>query len=867
MGMNPAPASGRTDSRRSPGRAGQATLLEGRLAARSLRRRPWFSLAVAVILGAGVAGAATGWTAIRGALLAPLGYAEEDRLVGIYQKSVLPSGAIRERFALSDAMIVALRERVGGLEEVAYLNGATGAGIVLERNGLPAERVSYTRPSWNFFTLLGVQAIHGRVIEPRDRGRDVVLLSHRAWERYFGQDPGVIGRALRLGAASYEVVGVLPPAFRWLSFEDPVEFWIPQDLEESRVTPFFFQTVARLAPDATLPRVEAEASALFVPLMEPVSVRDLPSPLATVVPVREDHLGKVGPQLQLLAGAMAFMFVLAVLNAGLLLLIRTAGRGRESGVRAALGAPWSRVAAPVVAEVGLLSLLGGVMGAAGAYLALTALSRFSPSGIPRIETLGFSVETLAVAVLLTLSASAVLTAGPLLALRRLKVRTALAGSATPVGEGLAPRSLRGSLVLAEVALTVLLLVGSGLMARTFVELQGAELGFDPGSLLQGRITLPVSPFFEEMEEGMASGGAPVVRVTEALPALREELRERLLAHPQVQAVGVARDIPLSGRYGGVTPFIREGWEDREMPPGQDWIAHNTVDPEFLPLLGAKLRAGRWLDEGDGPGAPPVALISQALADRFWPGENPVGQRFRDGGLVPSDGDGFVWEEGWMTVVGVVRPLREWDLREAAETVYYPVAQKDMHGNVRARSGRAGRLAVIVSYSGGAGPVADHLRRTVAELLPGVPVDDLVPFGEVVDRWLREPRFYAGFVTAFGLLALILAAGGIAAVIGFGISQRTREIGLRMALGARASHILRMVTGETLVLVGAGAVLGVWGSVLLTRFLEELLYRVEPGDPATLAGVLAVFLGTALLTAWIPARQALRVDPAEALRAE
>lgn len=405
------------------------------------------------------------------------------------------------------------------------------------------------------------------------------------------------------------------------------------------------------------------------------------------------------------------------------------------------------------------------------------------------------------------------------------------------------------------------------MARSFVELHSADLGFRTGGILQGKLILPTEPLWGEVEGRGQPGDTPMLRITPEMAELRRTLREGLAGHPQVSEVALAKHTPLGGRYGGFTPFVRDGREDEEMPPGQTWISSNAVDPDFLPFMGVQLLAGRWLTERDDEDAPPVALVSEALARRFWPGEDPIGDRFRGGSWVSDGEGGYRREDHWVTVVGVVRSLREWEYRRRDETVYLPLAQAYPINGIERRATRGPRLSLFVRYDGEVGPVARHMRSTVAEVLPNVPVDDLQTMDEVARSWLREPRFYTGLFGAFGLLAVVLAAGGIAAVIGFGVSRRTREIGLRMALGGWTVEVLELVTRETLVLVGLGIAVGLGASMGVVRVLESLLYEVAPHDPVTFVATVLLFVAVALLAAWIPARNALAVDPAEALRYE
>lgn len=844
---------------------------ELRLAARSLLRRPVFASAVVLILGTGLAGATVAWATVHQVLLEPLGYAHEERLVGVWWKNRIPDGTVADRFALSDAQIVALRDGAETLEEVAFVHvtAARNDGVVYHSEGAPSRRLRYTRVSANFFSLLGIRPLFGRLPEPGDRGEQLVVLTEGTWTTQFGRDPGAVGRTMRLGNASYEIVGVLPSDFRWGGFDDRVDLWVLDELEPSRASPFYFNVVARRAPDATAARVEAEVSGLLLGVFEEMldPLEDPPAPFATVVPLRDAHLGDVGPSLGILGGAVGFVLLLTVVNVALLMLIRTAGRGRDAAVRVALGGGPARVISPLLAEASLLTTAGLLLGIAGAGAGLRALRSFAPSGIPRMEVVGFSWDVLAAGGGAAALVALLVIALPVAVLRRMGVRAVLNSAATSVNEGLAPRALRAPLVVTEVALAVLFLSGAGLMVRSFAELHRLDVGFETEGILQGRLVLPRSPFWESQEGRGEPGNYETLRILPELADFRRALRERLAAHPAVESVSLAKHTPLAGRYGAFTPFVPEGDEDRQRNPDEAWVAANDVDPGFLPMMGVELLSGRGFTWEDHRNAPPVALVSEALARRYWPDQDPLGRRFRSSSLVPDGEGGYRWEEGWVTVVGVVESLREWEYRSTDATVYRPLAQTYPTDGVVPSWGRGPRLSLFVGSTGNAAAASGHVRAAVAELLPGVPVDDLATMDEVAGRWLREPRFYTGLLGALGILSLVLAAGGIAAVVGFGVSGRTREIGLRIALGGWTGEIVRLVTLETLTFVGAGLALGVAASLTLGRVLESFLFRTDPTDPITLTAVVVLFAGVACLAAWIPARRALQVDPVDALRAQ
>ncbi|HUF74956.1 MAG TPA: ABC transporter permease [Longimicrobiales bacterium] len=838
---------------------------ELRLAFRSLRRRPVFAATAVAVLSLSLAAASTIWATAYHVVLAPLGYADEDRLVQIWHK-VQRGPELEERFGMSDALLLALEEETRTLEALAWIDiVAPQNGGVFEPVGGPPARIPYTRVSTSFFGLLGVRPILGRLFVDADEGLARIVLSHRAWLRLFAGDPGVIGRAVRFRDEIHEVIGILPPDFAWPEFRgQQPDFWTPVRLDPDRLNIFYYHAVARARPDTDLDAIELDTHRVLQPVARPAFDEsywgDGPERWVTVAPLRDGQLGDVGPRMRALAGATAVLVLLGVVNLSLLLLVRVATRTRETAVRAALGGGARGVLAPTVSEVVVLTGMAGLVATGLSWAALSVIRSAGPADLPRLDQVGMSIPVLAGTTATVVAVGLAVAVAPVVALRAVGMRAVLQSLAQSAGGGALPRALRVPLLVAGGALAVALTCGATLTARSLVALERVDLGFQAEGVLQGRIRLPVDRFWSPVE-----GSPGHYLVGGEMAAFHRELRERLADHPAVTDVALAMHTPLGPRYGGFTPFVREGEGGEEMPPGEPWVAANAVDPGFLGLLGAELVAGRWLSWQDAADAPPVAVVSEPLVRRFWPGQDPLGQRFRGARLAPDGSGGFRWEDVWVTVVGVVRPLREWHVRTANETVYTTLAQE--HPTGAYVNGRRTPLSLFVRFRGAEDQVAAHLRTTVAGLLPGTPVDGLETMTELAGNMLREPRFLTGLFVGYAIVALLLASGGVAAVVGFGVSGRTREIGLRMALGAWTRDVVRLLAAETIVFTVIGVMVGLALSMVGGRVLEAILFETAPTDPLSMLVASGVFVVIAAAAAWVPARRALSIDPAQVLRHE
>ncbi len=838
-------------------------------AVRSLRRSPGPAAAAAFSLALGVGAATTVWSAVQAVLLDPLPLPGSERLALVWSRSDedaeswLSVPEIDDLRAGSRAFsgVAALRDwsfhltaGPGGPAAGAGSDGGTDAGSGVGTNGtdlgtagvgaeLASARAGATAEpeevpalalSANLFPLLGVAPVLGRgfqVEEDRPGARRVAVLGHDLWRRRFGGDSGLVGRAVLLDREPYIVIGVLPAGFRLLPpssvFPEKVDVWVPLGaalpaegaLRQRDVR--HLHALARLAPGVTVESANADLARLAAGLR-----RDHPEAYQAAgwglaaVPFREQIVRGVRPALLALAVAVGLLLLAASVNLAGLLLARTAGRGRELAVRAALGASRWRLARHLLAE----SLLLGAAGAAGGLLLAAFgvdLLAAAPAGVPRLDEIRLDGRVLAAGIALGFLAA--LLAGPLPA-------AAAARAALPAGQGdVSAGGHRGSrarnlLAAGEIALALVLLAGTGLLLRSFLALHSAPLGFEPAGALTAR--LPLSP--TDLHDG------------DARNALLDRLLPRLAALPGVQTVGAVTQLPLSGAALG-SSFANERGDESDAD-------FRRATQGYLPAVGLSLQRGRDFTAADRADAPLVALVDETLATRLWPGQDAVGRQ-------------VTWQrdpEHPLTIVGVVAAVRHTGPGAAAEpTVYRPYAQDP----------RAGSLYLVLRSANDPAALAGPLREALREVAPEQPLAEVRPMTERAAAALAPPRFHALLTGLFAAAALALAAVGVYGVIAHGVTRRRREIGVRLALGAPRRRVLAGVLAEGLALAALGLAAGLPATLAAGRLLQSQLFGVSASDPWTLTGAALALALTAAAAAWLPARRAAAVDPASALAAE
>ncbi len=805
-----------------------------RYAARTLRGSPAFTLAAVLTLALGIGATSSIFSVVHGVLLRPLPFPAPERLV---QVRTVTAGAPEADDVLSPPNFMSLAERsraFGGV--AAVLTGDHVLGGAGE-----ARTVESARVSASFFGVMGVRPVLGRGFVPAENqpGSDgVVVLGWGLWQRAFGGDPGVVGRTVRLDGVPREVVGVMPRGF---DFPAERELWVPLPYDGyfsatgvlGRKGNAYVTVLARLRPGVGLEEGRAELRDLAGRLQAAFPASNTGVGF-TAVPLRDALVGEARKPLLLLFGAVGLVLLVAAANVVGLLLARAATREGEMAVRVALGAGRGRLVRQLLTESLLLGLAGGGLGLLLALWTTRALVALRPEGMPRVDSIRVDGPVLAFTLAVALATSVL--AGLVPALRA--TEGGISGTLRGGGRGgLASRRgnrLRGGLVVGQMALAVVLLAGAGLLLRSFARLVAVDPGFRVERVLAFRVELPRAAY----DSGDETSG------------FYARFLERVHGLPGVEAAGAVYRLPIAqGSFG--SRFEVEG---RAVGAGEEEpsIGVLSVTPGYFRTLGVPLLRGRGIEDGDRAGGPPVVVINRAAAERFFSGVDPVGRRLARFSFDPIEAAAESF-----TVVGVVGDVRGEALDRAPEPeAFFAHAQVPLPA-----------MSVVVRASGDPLALAGAVRRELSALDPDLPAPEFRTLEQVVAESVARPRFLAGLLTLFAAAALSLAALGVYGLLSYAVAQRTREIGVRIALGARPRDVLEMVVRRALALAGAGVVLGLGGALTLTRLLESQLFGVGAGDPATLAAVVSLLGAAALLASLVPARRAARMSPLEALRAE
>jgi putative ABC transport system permease protein len=798
-----------------------------RFAWRSLRTNPGFTVVALLTVALGIGVNTAIFSVVYGVLLRPLPYVEPDDLVTVWENHELRDGPVAEwtgRATFKD-----WRERNNTFEGMAAV---TGWGPNLTGSDRPEVLVG-AAVSPGYFSILGANTLEGRTFlaeEETPGNTDVVVLSHDLWQRRFGSDPDILGRSLTLNGQANTVVGILQPGFR-----PPIvagaEIWTPLPIDRSQEDrgAYYLRVIGRLAPGTSHEAAFADMNRIAAGIAEehPVYYRDV---AVALVPLQDTVVGPVRTALWVLLGAVGLVLLMACANVANLLLARASVREREFGVRAALGAGRSRLTRQLLTESVVLAVGGGMIGLVLGIWGTELLVRFAPAGMPRVQDIGLHPTVFMFALLASVLTGLIFGLVPALNLSKSASGEALREGARGSSSAAGGR-LRGSLVVVELAMGMAVLVSAGLLLRSFSQLQNVDPGFRVGNALSARLFLP------------SEGYPDLVSIT----TFWEQLEERLGSRPGVREVGAATVLPLSGNINDIS----FGIEGRLPPEGQEPAADSwRATPGFFPAMGIPLMRGRLFEATDRDGTLPVAVISESLAEAHFATEDPIGKRIKVGGVRDP-------EATWWTVVGVVGTVRTRGLAQAPRPeIFVPAAQRGARG-----------MSLVVRTDSEPTPLAADLRETVWSIDPDLPVSQLATLEDVFAASIGPQRFLSWLLGAFAALALTLGAVGIYGVMAFMVGRRTREIGIRMALGARPGDALRTVMARGLLLTSSGVVLGLVAAVAASRALSTLLFEVTPSDPLTLLGVSAILAGTSLFACYWPARRATRVDPIETLRYE
>ncbi|HEV2863614.1 MAG TPA: ABC transporter permease [Pyrinomonadaceae bacterium] len=803
--------------------------------ARAFRKNPGFALVAALTLGLGIGANTAIFSVVEVVLIRPLPFAEQDRLMVLWKRDLT---ANQELVELSIPEFNDWRAQTQTFESLAAMpTSVYGYGYVLGDGGEPLQ-IESARVSADFFDVLGARPALGRGFTPEDDrpgAARVVVISGRLWRERFNADPSIVGRAVTLNGTGFEVVGVMPSEFE---FPRGADIWsslsgnIGGGALQNR-NAVFLQAVGRLKPGATREQAEAELNTIVGRVAAAHPETEAAGHRVVMTPLVEYVFGSARLALWMLLAATGLLLAVACANVANLLLARATARRREMAVRAALGAGRLRIARQLFAESLLLASAGGALGVALAYWLIDLLVAFAPADIPRMEGVGVSGVVLAFSLGVTLLTAFAFGLVPAVTASKVNLADALGEGGKGSSGGRKGNRLRAALVVAEVAVTCVLLVGAGLVLRSFVKLQQVDAGFDTEKVLTFQLRLHGSRYPDR----------------KAVREFYRQLVERLEAQPGVLAAGAVLIRPLEGSIGWDVPYAAEGQTPEEAKRNRV-PNFEVVTPHYFRSVGLPVKAGREFTEADDEEAPKVAVISEAMARAAFPeGTNPVGRRLRL--FDPSDSDTALH-----TVVGVVGDARYRDVRDARWDVYVPYRQFDFPVRY-----------VTVRTASDPAVFADVVRREVAALDPAQAVAALKTTSQLFSENVARPRFNTLLLALLSLLAALLAAVGIYGVMSYAVRQRTREIGIRLALGAQPRDVLRMVVRQGMALALLGILSGLLAAAASTRLLSGLLYDVSAFDPLTFCSTALMLACVALVASYLPARRATKVDPTDALRYE
>jgi putative ABC transport system permease protein len=789
---------------------------------RTLARSPGFTMAALLALALGIGANTAVFSVVNAVLLRPLPYADPDRLVMVFT-----SRPHSERGNASVAEFLDWRATSRSFQTLAAVNRSrftlTGDGEAVQISGLSVTAT--------FFETLGARPLLGRTFASGEDqpGRDpTVVLSERLWRSRYASNPDIVGTRITLEGRPHTVIGVMPASFEFWQRE--VEVWAVFPLRPPpRRGPHLLRGLARLRPGVTLAQATAEMETIArnVERANPKDYADLRFP---IVPLREVIVGDIRLLLWVLSGAVVLVLLIAVTNVANLMLVRSTARQREIAVRLSIGAGRGRLVRQFMAESILLALAGGALGTGLAVSGVTALRSLGPQDLPRLSEIGVDGQVLGFTLLVSLASAVLFGLAPALAAcaAPLSERLKAGGRA---GDSRSQGRARGILVVTQVTLSVLLLIGAGLLIRSFTQLGRVDPGFEaPPDQVWTMLVSLAGPRFDK----------PAART-----AFWDELLARIRPLPGVEAASISLTIPPHG-----TEFDDYEIEGKPLPEGEEHpsVPVPFVSQDYQKTLGIPLLRGRWFDSRDRADSPRVTVISESMARKHFSGENPVGRRMKYGGPTQT------WHP-YMEIIGVVGDVKYLGLDRDAGAVFYELSFRMPFRD----------MWLLVRTQGEAQPLAATLRREIHSLDPNVTVDRVGTMAQALADSVTLPRFRSLLMAVFAASALLLSAIGIYSVIAYSVAQRTQEIGIRMALGATPSGVLRLVIGQASRLAMVGIALGVAGSFGLAGVLKGMLYGVSPSDPATLAGAVIVLGAVAIVASLAPALRAARIDPITAVR--
>lgn len=819
----------------------QALIQDIRYAFRSLRKAPGFTFVAVLTLGLGIGANTTMFSVVNGVLLKPLPYEQPDRLVNIWVDLGVGNQSLP---AVHPGDFRDYQQRTTLFEDFAAASGGTfrtGAGI-LTGDGKP-EQVDVSVVTANFFPLLGVKPALGKYFDEEDEligGAEVAVITHRLWSRRFGSDPSIVGSTVTMDGVGITIVGVLPPEFRMhlpaeaFLFRDS-EMYKPLRMNWDNLPPrnfTSFTVFGRLKSGVTIEQAQDEMSRIQRELRAEYPVHEASDMRIRVIPLQDDIVKHSRRGLMILLGAVGFVLLIACANVGHLILARGMSREREFALRASVGATPGRVVRQLLTESVALATLGGVLGVGLTMWGIALLRLLSPANLPRLDSVVVDPTVLAFAGVVVLVTAILFGLYPAIQASRPHLFDSLrVGSKMTASRG--QLRLRSFLIVAEVALSLVLLIGTGLMMRSFLALQEVRPGFEPENVMTFALTLPRAEYADARERS----------------AFFQEVREALIGLPGVEQVGITSKLPLTGT-GPLLPFAY----DEETATNWESATADVrgVSPEYFDAVGTRLLAGRSFGYSDGgPDSSPAIIIDETLAELAWPGEEAVGRQLQ---IQPNGDDD---NNPYAEVIAVVEHVRMHDLtRDVRAQFYFPMTQFAPF-----------EASIAVRSSVDPASISNMIIDQIEALDPDLPVNDVLPMEAYVRDGMAQSRFSLFIMGLFALMALALTAVGIYGVIAYSVSQRTKEIGIRMALGEGPSRIQNLVVARGLKLILTSIVVGLVSAVALSRVLSNLLFGVSATDPLTFAALSAVLIVVALAASWLPAVRATRIDPLDALRTE
>jgi putative ABC transport system permease protein len=819
----------------------ETLLQDARYSFRMLRKNPGFTAVAVIALALGIGATSAIFSVVNAVLLRPLPFKDPAGLVRVWGKIDL--AGIPKNW-ISEPELLDLKEQSQTIEDLAAYQGG---GANLTTSGDPV-RVNMASVNASLFPILGIQAKTGRTfLDEEDKpGNDkVVLVADALWRSRFGSDPGLVGKTLQLSGTTYTVVGIMPAGFQ---FPDQDDLWVPLAIDTAHPDNrgnHGLEVVARLKPGITVAQAQGDLTNIASTLEQRYPNNYANSGFGFyAVSMLDELVGSVRPALYILLGAVAFVLLIACANVANLLLARASSREKEVAIRAALGAGRGRLIRQLLTESVILSGIGSVLGLGLAYLGVKLFVALGPSDIPRISEIGLDERVIGFSFLVAVVTGLAFGMAPAIQISRPDLHDTLkeGGRGSTSGR----HRMRNVLIVSEVAIALVLLVGAGLMIKSFQRLLQVDMGFHADKTLTLRMTAPSTSYKDNA----------------ALESFYRQVIDKIKALPGVESVGAISHLPLSGAYtsgsiGIEEPESREGFQTFQ---NYAYIEadRRTISPDYFSTMGIALKSGRFLTDADNETAPPVAVVDETFERRFWPHGSALGKRYISQFNSPTD-------IKWGTIVGVVAHIRHYGVdqvkqfglgQEGREIAYFPYLQRPSNRMYLAIKTHVDPLSMIGS-----------VREAVQSLDRNMPIYEVKTMGQLVTTSLAQRQLNMLLFTAFSGIALILAAVGIYGVMSYSVTQRTHELGIRMALGAQQRSVLRLVVtqGMTLALFGVG--IGLAAALALTRLMSSLLFGVSATDPLTFAIISVLLTIVALAACLVPARRATRVDPIIALRYE